>query len=54
MHGWKLSDGESCGIMNGTEHDRRTAFLTVLKAHGVERIEFVAEPDVLEVLPETD
>lgn len=52
MHGWTISDGESCGIMNGTERDRHTALLAILKTHGIERIEFVADAAGLEVVPD--
>jgi hypothetical protein len=52
QHGWTITDGESCGITNGNERERRAALLTVLKAHGIDRIEFVAQAGVLEVLPE--
>jgi len=51
MHGWKISDGQSCGIMNGNEKERRTALLSILKERMIDAVEFVADADVLEVLP---
>jgi hypothetical protein len=52
QHGWKISDQQVCGIMNGNDRERRTALLSVLKGHMIERIEFVSGVDVLEVLPD--
>jgi hypothetical protein len=51
-HGWAVSEGDSCGIMNGDEKARRTALLSVLKARMIDRVEFVSDLDVLNVLPE--
>lgn len=51
-HGWSLSDGQSCGIMNGCPRERRTALLAVLGQRGIDRVEFVDEPEILEVVPE--
>ena len=31
QHGWTVSDGEACGIMNGGDRARRKALLSVLK-----------------------
>ena len=50
QHGWTLSAGESCGIMNGTEPSRRTALMSVLKAH-ISAIEFVSGLEKLEIVP---
>ena len=51
QHGWTISDGQTCGIMNGSERERRTALLSVLKGH-IDKIEFVSGLDILEVVPE--
>ena len=51
VHGWSVSDGQSCGIMNGNEKERRTALLSVLKERSIDAVEFVSDVDVLEVLP---
>lgn len=50
QHGWTISTGESCGIMNGTEQMRRTALMSVLKAH-ISAIEFVPGLERLEIVP---
>ncbi len=50
QHGWTISDGQACGIMNGNEGERRTAFLSVLKGH-IHKIEFVSGLDMPEVVP---
>jgi len=52
QHGWTISDQQVCGIMNGNDRERRTALLSVLKGHMIERIEFISGGDVLEVLPD--
>jgi hypothetical protein len=52
-HGWSLiSDGEACGIMNGNDKDRRAALLAILKEHGIHKIEFVSDVDVLQIVPD--
>lgn len=50
QHGWTLSDGDACGIMNGNERERRTALLSVLKSVGIQEVEFVDGEDSLEVV----
>ena len=50
QHGWALSDGEACGIMNGDDKEQRTALLSILKAHMIHKVEFVPAADVLEVV----
>ncbi len=49
-HGWTISDGQTSGIMNGNERERRTALLSVLKGQ-IHAIEFVSGSDMLEVVP---
>ena len=49
QHGWTISDGQSCGIMNGNERARRTALMSVLKEH-IHEIEFVSGLERLEVV----
>ena len=49
QHGWTISEGQSCGIMNGNEQDRRTALLSVLKGH-IQKVEFVSGLDPLNVV----
>jgi hypothetical protein len=53
QHGWTINDQQTCGIMNGGERERRTALLSVLKEHLIHKVEFVADVDVLEVVPDT-
>ena len=53
QHGWALSDGEVCGIMNGTDKEQRTALLSALKGGMIHKIEFVPGADVLEVVPDS-
>ena len=53
QHGWTVSDGEACGIMNGDDKAQRTALLSILKGHMIHKIEFVPEADVLEVVSDT-
>ena len=53
QHGWALSDGEACGIMNGDDNQQRTALLSVLKGHMIHKIEFVPEVNVLEVVSDS-
>jgi hypothetical protein len=50
QHGWSLSDGESCGIMNGDDAEQRTALLSILKASMIQKIEFVPGAATLEVV----
>jgi hypothetical protein len=52
QHGWALSDGQACEIMNGTDQEQRTALLSVLKRHMIRKVEFVPGADVLEVVPD--
>ena len=52
QHGWSLSDGDACGIMNGNDKDRRAALLSILKGHRIHKIEFVSDVDVLKVVPD--
>ena len=51
-HGWVISDGEVCGIMNGSEEEQRTSLLSVLKGRMIHKVEFVPDVDVLEVVPD--
>jgi len=51
-HGWVLSEGEVCAIMNGTTREQQAALLSVLKDDQIHRVEFVPDPDVLEVVPD--
>lgn len=51
-HGWKLSDGESCAIMNGNDRERRAALLSVLKNRMIHQVEIVPDLGVLEVVPD--
>ncbi len=53
QHGWALSDGEACEIMNGTDEEQRSALLSVLKGHMIHKVEFVPGVDVLEVVPDS-
>ncbi len=53
QHGWTLSDGESCGIMNGDDKEQRTALLSILKGHMIRKVEFVSGRDVLEVVSDS-
>ena len=52
QHGWTITDGQVCGIMNGSDKDQQTALLSVLKGHMISKVEFVSEADVLEVVPD--
>jgi hypothetical protein len=52
QHGWTISDQQVCGIMNGNDRERRTELLSVLKGHMIEKIEFIPDVDVLEILPD--
>ena len=51
-HGWAITDGEACGIMNGDDKEQRTALLSVLKGHMIHKVEFTAGVNVLEVVPD--
>jgi hypothetical protein len=53
QHGWALSDGESCEIMNGSDKELQSALLSVLKGHMIRKVEFVPGVDVLEVVPDS-
>ena len=53
QHGWVVTDGESCGIMNGDDKEQRTALLSILKARMIHKVEFVPGADVLEVVPDS-
>jgi hypothetical protein len=53
QHGWALSDGDVCGIMNGNDKEQQTVLLSVLKGHMIHKVEFVPGVDVLEVVPES-
>ena len=50
QHGWALSDGEACGMMNGDDKERRTALLSILKQHMIHKVEFVPGLDALEIM----
>lgn len=50
QHGWIISEGQTCGIMNGNARDRRTALLSVLKDH-IHKIEFISGLEMLTVVP---
>ena len=50
QHGWAITDGEACGIMNGDDKEQRTALLSILKGHMIHKVEFVPDADVLEVV----
>ena len=52
QHGWVLSDGVVCGIMNGNDKAQRTALLSILKGRMIHKVEFVPGEDVLEVVPD--
>ena len=52
QHGWKISDQQVCGIMNGNDRERRTALLSVLNGHMIGRIEFVSAAEALEIRPD--
>ena len=52
QHGWTVSDGEACGIMNGSDKEQRTALLSLLKGRMIREVEFVPGADVLEVVPD--
>ncbi len=49
-HGWAVTDGEACGIMNGDDKEQRMALLSILKRHGIHKVAFAAGTDVLEVV----
>ena len=51
-HGWAITDGEACGIMNGDDKEQRTSLLSVLKGHMIHKVEFTAGADFLEVVPD--
>jgi hypothetical protein len=51
QHGWTLSDGQACEIMNGNDKQQRTALESLLKVHMIHKVEFVPGEDVLEVVP---
>ena len=51
QHGWTLSEGQTCGIMNGSDRERRTALLSVLKGH-IDKVVFVAGRDMPKVVLE--
>lgn len=51
-HGRKLSEGEVCAIMNGTGREQQAALLSVLQEDRIHQVEFVPDPDVLEVVPD--
>jgi len=52
QHGWAITDGEACAIMNGDDKEQRTALLSVLKAQMIHKVAFVSGVDVLEVVPD--
>ena len=49
QHGWTISAGQSCSIMNGNERARRIALMSVLKGH-IHESEFVSGLERLEVV----
>ena len=49
QNGWTISDGQSCGIRNGNERERRTSLMSVLKDH-IHEVEFVSGLERLEVV----
>jgi hypothetical protein len=53
QHGWTLSDGEACAIMNGDDKQQRTALLSILKGRMIHKVQFVPGVDVLEVVSDS-
>ncbi|MGO8752832.1 MAG: hypothetical protein ACLQNE_43370 [Thermoguttaceae bacterium] len=53
QHGWALSDGQACAIMNGNDKQQRTALESLLKGYMIRKVEFVPGEDVLEVVPDS-
>ncbi len=53
QHGWAVSEGEACGIMNGDDKAQRTALLSILKDDLIHKVEFVPGGDVLEVVSDS-
>jgi hypothetical protein len=51
QHGWTITDGQTCGIMNGNDRERRTTLLSVLKGQ-IHEVEIVFGLDMLEVIPD--
>jgi hypothetical protein len=51
-HGWVLSEGEVCAIMNGTDREQAAALLEILRVDRITKVEFVTHPDVLKVVPD--
>ena len=51
-HGWVVTDGEACGIMNGDDKEQRTSLLSILKKRSIHKVVFVSGVDVLEVVPD--
>lgn len=52
QRGWSVSEGEACGIMNGDDKEQRTALLSILKDDSIQKVEFVPDLDMLEVVPD--
>ena len=52
QHGWVLSDGQACEIMNGNDREQQNALLSVLKRDMIHKVEFVPGEDALEVVPD--
>ena len=52
QHGWTISEGESCGLMNGDYKQQVTALLSILKGDMIHKVVFVPGADVLEVVPD--
>jgi hypothetical protein len=50
QHGWAVSDGESCAIMNGDDAEQRTALLSILKSSMIQKVIFVPGAATLEVV----
>lgn len=50
-HGWHPTDDELHKIMNGKDADRRTALLSLLRAHYISKVEFVPGVDIIQVIP---
>ena len=52
QHGWTVSEGDSCGIMNGDDKQQQTALLSILKGNMIHKVVIVPGIDMLEVVPD--
>ena len=51
-HNWVVNDDEIAAILNGTEKQRKAAFLSLLLPQYINKVEVVPGVDIIEIVPD--